>query len=64
MIPIKDHKHLYRDENSGAVVNTDTVGYQQYKKTKKIKNSQKNEIEKLKEDIEEIKNLLKQIVNK
>ena len=41
MIPIKDHKHLYRDENSGAVVNTDTVGYQQYKKTKKIKNSQK-----------------------
>ena len=35
MIPIKDHKHLYRDENSGAVINTDTVGYQQYKKQKK-----------------------------
>ena len=64
MIPIKDHKHLYRDENSGAVVNTDTVGYQQYKKTKKIKNSQKNEIEKMKDDIEEINNLLKQIVKK
>ena len=64
MIPIKDHKHLNRDENSGAVVNTDTVGYQQYKKTKKIKNSQKNEIEKMKDDIEEIKNLLKQIVKK
>ena len=63
MIPIKDHKHLYRDENSGAVINTDTVGYQQYKKTK-IKNNQKNEIEKMKDDIEEIKNLLKQIVNK
>ena len=64
MIPIKDHKHLYRDENSGAVINTDTVGYQQYKKTKKIKSSQKNEIEKMKDDIEEIKNLLKQIVKK
>ena len=64
MIPIKDYKHLYRDEKSGAVVNTDTVGYQQYKKTKKLKFNQKNEIEKMKDDIEEIKNLLKQIVNK
>ena len=64
MIPIKDHKHLYRDEKSGAVINTDTSGYKQYKKTKKIKNNQKNEIEKMKDDIEEIKNLLKQIVNK
>ena len=64
MIPIKDYKHLYRDENSGAVINTDTVGYQQYKKTKKIKFNQKNEIEKMKDDIEEIKNVLKQIVDK
>jgi len=64
MIPIKDYKHLYRDENSGAVINTDTAGYQQYKKTKKLKFNQKNEIEKMKDDIEEIKNLLKQIINK
>ena len=64
MIPIKDHKHLYRDEKSGAVINTDTSGYKQYKKTKKIKNNQKNEIEKMNDDNEEIKNLLKQIVNK
>ena len=64
MIPIKDYKHLYRDENSGAVINTDTAGYQQYKKTKKLKFNQKNEFEKMKDDIEEIKNLLKQIINK
>ena len=29
MIPIKDHKNLFRDEKTGAVVNTDTNGYNQ-----------------------------------
>ena len=24
---VKDHPHLYRDEESGAIVNYDTVGY-------------------------------------
>ena len=64
MIPIKDHKHLYRDENSGAVVNTDTDGFKQYKKMKRFKSNQKEEIERMKQDIEEIKSLLKEIVKK
>ena len=64
MIPIKDNKHLFRDEKSGAVVNTDTNGYAQYKKMKSAKMSQKEEIDKMKEDIKEIKYLLKQIVSK
>ena len=64
MIPIKDHKHLYRDEKSGAVLNTDTDGFKQYKKMKRFKSNQKEEIERMKQDIEEIKSLLKEIVNK
>ena len=64
MIPIKDHKNLFRDEKTGAVVNTDTNGYTQYKKMKSAKISQKEEIDKMKEDIKEIKYLLKQIVSK
>ena len=24
MIPVKDHKNLYRDEKSGAIINTET----------------------------------------
>ena len=64
MIPIKDHKNLFRDEKTGAVVNTDTNGYTQYKKMKSAKMSQKEEIDKMKEDIKEIKYLLKQIVSK
>ena len=61
MIPIKDHKNLFRDEKSGAVINTDTNGYAQYKKMKSNKKSQREELDRMKEDIEEIKLLLKQI---
>ena len=37
MIPVEGHKHLYRDEKSGAIINTDSHGFSQYKKYKKIK---------------------------
>ena len=64
MIPIKDNKNLFRDEKSGAVINTDTNGYAQYKKLKSNKKSQREELDRMKEDIEEIKLLLKQIASK
>ena len=64
MIPVEGHKHLYRDEKSGAIINTDSHGFSQYKKSKNIKLTQRQEIDKMKDDIEEIKNLLKQIINK
>ena len=63
MIPVKDHKNLYRDEKSGAIINTDTGGFNRYKKMKRFKDNQKEEIDRIKEDIEEIKYLLKQIVH-
>lgn len=63
MIPVEGHKHLYRDENSGAIVNCDTIGYSQYVKMKSEKQKQKEEIDQIKSDIEEIKFLLKEIVN-
>ena len=64
MIPIKDHKNLYRDEKSGAIINTDTGGFNRYKKMKRFKDNQKDEIDKIKEDISEIKELLKQFLQK
>ena len=64
MIPIKDHKNLYRDEKSGAVVNGDTSGFTQYKKMKLLKLTHREEIDKIKEDISEIKDLLKQLLKK
>ena len=45
MIPVKDHKNLYRDEKSGAIINTDTGGFNRYKKMKRFKDNQKEEID-------------------
>ena len=64
MIPVEGHKHLYRDEKSGAIINTDSHGFSQYKKSKNIKLTQRQEIDKMKDDIEEIKNLLRLIAEK
>jgi len=62
MIPVKDHKNLYRDEESGAIISTDSIGYSQYIKTKSKKRTERDEIEEIKLDIAEIKGLLKEIV--
>ena len=62
MIPVKDHKNLYRDEESGAIISTDSIGYSQYMKTKSKKRIERDEIEAIKSDIAEIKSLLKGIV--
>ena len=64
MIRVEGHKNLYRDENSGAIINTDSHGYSQYKKSKNIRLTQKEEIDVMKKDIEEIKNLLRLIAEK
>ena len=64
MIPVEGHKHLFRDEKSGAIINTDSHGYSQYKKTRNIKLSQREEIDSMKKDIEEIKFLLREIAKK
>lgn len=64
MIPVEGHKNLYRDESSGAIINTNSIEYEQYLKLKKQKNSEKNEIESLKKDVEYIKNMLIEISSK
>ena len=61
---VKDHPHLYRDEDSGAILNYDTIGYNQRLKKIELEKSQKQELDNMKKDIEEIKELLKQFLNK
>ena len=63
MIRVEGHKNLYRDEASGAIINHDTNGYSEYIKMRDLKRSQKDEIDKLKNEITEIKTLLKELVN-
>lgn len=63
MIPIEGYSHLFRDENSGAIVNCDTTEYERYLKIKKLKTTQKEDIENLKIEVSEIKNLLMELIN-
>lgn len=63
MIPVEGHPNLYRDDRTGAIINCDSIAYNQYMIMKSNKESQKNEIEKIKEDINEIKSLLREIIN-
>jgi hypothetical protein len=63
MIPIEGDKNFFRDEKTGAVINCDTYGYDQYIKIKNQKKLQKEEIDQIKKDIGEIKSLLKDLIN-
>ena len=64
MLSVQGHKHLYRDEKSGAIINCDTQGYQQYINLKNKKNEEQEEIKRLRSDIDEIKSLLHEVLNK
>ena len=61
MIKVEGHPHLYRDEKSGAIINCDSMGYNQYVNSLRQKELQKNELDKMKDDFNEIKSLLKKL---
>jgi len=63
MIPVKGHPNLYRDEQTGAIVNCDNQSYNQYMNSLNNRKLQKMEIEEIKKDIDEIKSLLKDLLN-
>ena len=62
MIKVECHKNLYLNDE-GAIVNTDTVEYNQYKRLKNKRQSEKDEIDRLKREIDEIKSMLKDLKN-
>ena len=62
MIKVEGHKHLYRND-VGAIVNTDTIEYNQYMRLKNKRQSEKDEIDRLRREIDEIKSMLKDLKN-
>ena len=69
-IKVKDKNYLLRDSHSNAIVNSDYENYRKYIDTYKIKKDELNKIKSLekdvsslKEDIGEIKSLLKNIID-
>ena len=64
MIRVEGHKNLYRDEKSGTIINSVTTSYNQYVNSLNQRELQKKEIDKMKQDIDEINSLLKDLINK
>ena len=67
---VKGHSNLVRDENSNAILNTDSTEYNNYLslRAKKRQGSERidnmeNDLKSLKDDINEIKTLLKALSN-
>lgn len=53
-----------RDPETGAIININTSAIGMAKKAKENRNRQKQEIEQLKQDVNDIKSLLNQIIEK
>mgnify|MGYP003128315436 FL=1 len=64
MIKVEGHPHLYRDENSGAIINCDSTAYENYLKSISNRDSRKKELDDMKKDIDEIKSLLKDFLSR
>ena len=62
-LKVKDQDHLYRDVNTGAIINTDRSSFEKYKRSKLKFQNMEHELDFLKSEMSEIKSLLKQLVN-
>ena len=71
IIKVKGHTHLVRDLKSQAIINTDSDAYARYM-ARKVKQSKKDdemrkvvrEVNEIKTEMFEIKNLLKKVLDK
>ena len=63
-IKVKDSGSLYRDEESGAILNCSNSEYDSYLKLKEQKMNEVSEMDKLKDDVDELKDMMKLILSK
>lgn len=55
-IKVEGHPNLRRDANTGAIINSNGSAYNNYMIRKANQNAEKNEIEEMKTDINSLKN--------
>ena len=63
-VKVKDSNSLYRDEESGAILNCNDTAYNDYLKMKENKMKEVSEMDKLKDDVDELKDMMKLILSK
>ena len=69
-LKVEGHRELYRDSTTNSIVNRNTSDYNRYMSQKKTKNEETEKVDtmeqdltNLKNEINEIKSLLKELVN-
>lgn len=62
MIPVEGHKNLYRDIDSNAILNCDDSEYHDYMLLKSKTLEEKREIDRIKDELQEIKSMLTAIL--
>jgi len=64
MIPVEGHKSLFRDEETNAIVNTDTIAYENYINNKITNSDKQAELDSMKSEIETLKAMLNDLAAK
>ena len=64
MIKVKGHPHLYRDELTGAIINYNNVEYNSRLRKIKSTETEKEDLNKMREDINDLISLLRQLLEK
>jgi len=64
LIPIENNHSLYRDIESGAVLNCSSSDYESYLQHKKLLLEKQDEIQSLKNEVSEIKDMMRLILSK
>ena len=67
---VKDNSDLVRDPNTGSILNTNSLDYEKYVAQRKVKNKEhekteniERDISTLRQELDEIKSLLRELVN-
>jgi|TARA_B100000035_G_scaffold162939_1_gene138767 hypothetical protein len=63
-VKVKDSNSLYRDEESGAILNCSDSEYDNYLFLKEKKLKELTEMDKLKNDVDELKGMMKLLLDK
>ena len=64
MIPVEGHKNLFRDEKTNAIINTDTIGYENYMRMRNRNDDKQAEMNAMKKELETLKSMLNELASK
>ena len=64
MIPVEGHKNLFIDEKTNAIINTDSIGYENYMRMRKRNDDKQAEMDAMKKELETLKSMLNELASK